>query len=219
MDRAAPCELRSRVPVDEFYERYWSDKGTGKLSDFDRKWPVLAPLIPREPGLSILDYGCGNGEILTEIQRLNPRARCMGADVSETALGVARRRLPEVPFYGLRDGGRTPLDSGSVDFIFCSEVIEHVYDTEATFQELARLLKPGGRILLTTPHHGLVKNILLVLFAFDRHFDPGGPHIRFFTRRSLFASLRRAGMWPERHGYIGRFYPVSMAIYVLARRA
>ncbi len=204
--------------MEGFYERYWSGKLSGKLSDFKRKWPILAPLIPRAAGLTVLDYGCGNGEILLEMQRLNSAARYVGADVSETALGVARQRLPTVAFHTLEDGGRLPLESATVDFIFCSEVIEHVYDTEATFAEFARLLKPGGRLLLTTPHHGLAKNLLLVLLAFDRHFDPIGPHIRFFTKRSLFKCLRSVGIKPMDHGYIGRFFPISMAIYVMAQR-
>ena len=204
--------------MDAFYERYWSGKRSGKLSDFERKWPILAPLIPTAAGLTILDYGCGNGEILAEMQRLNSAANFVGVDVSNTALGAARQRLPDVPFYALQDDGKVPLETGAVDFIFCSEVIEHVYDTEATFGELARLLRPGGRLLLTTPYHGLLKNLLLVVFAFDRHFDPAGPHIRFFTRAALFRCLRNAGIEPRNHGYLGRFFPISMAIYVMAQK-
>jgi len=64
-----------------------------------------------------------------------------------------------------------------------------------------------------------LKNLLLVLLAFDRHFDPTGPHIRFFTKRSLLKGLGNVGMNVERVGYIGRFRPVSMAIYVVARRS
>lgn len=205
--------------MEGFYERYWSGKPTGKLSDFDRKWPVLTPLVPREHGLTILDYGCGNGEIIAEMLRINPHARYIGVDVSETAVAAARQRLPDVTFHCVPDGDRVPLETGGADFILCSEVIEHVYDTEATFHEFARLLQPGGRILLTTPYHGLVKNLLISLLAFDRHFDPTGPHIRFFTKGSLFRCLRTVGIEPMRHGLIGRFFPISMAIYVIAQRA
>jgi ubiquinone/menaquinone biosynthesis C-methylase UbiE len=202
-----------------FYERYWAARGGGKLSDFARKWPVLRELLPREPASVILDFGCGNGEIIAEMLAVNPHARYVGVDVSSTALEAAAHRIPSATFWQVRDGGRVPIAAKSVDFIFCSEVIEHVYDTQATFAEFARLLRPGGQILLTTPYHGLVKNLLLVLFAFDRHFDPAGPHIRFFSKRSLFHNLRDAGIRPERHGYIGRYFPIPMAIYVLARKA
>ena len=202
----------------QFYERYWSGKTDDKLSDFGRKWPVLAPLIPTEPGVTILDYGCGNGEIIREMRRLNPEARYLGVDVSETAIARARTRLPDATFYAVRDGERVPIEGGVIDFVFCSEVIEHVYDTEATFREFARLLRSNGRLLLTTPYHGLVKNLLLVFLAFDQHFNPTGPHIRFFSKRSLFRCLHEVGIEPQRYAYIGRFFPISMAMCVLARK-
>lgn len=204
--------------MERFYERYWSDRPDGRLGDFERKWPVLAPLIPRDAAVTILDYGCGKGDIIGEMRRLNPGARYFGVDVSETALGIARERLPGVVLHRVEDGAPVPVETGTVDFIFSSEVIEHVYDTEATFREFSRLLRSGGHVLLTTPYHGFVKNVLLVALAFDRHFNPTGPHIRFFSKRSLFKCLRDVGIEPKRHGYIGRFLPIPMSIYVLARK-
>lgn len=202
-----------------FYDRYWASQHDGKPSDFEHKWPALEPLIPREPGVVILDYGCGNGEILRELRALNAGARFIGVDVSEAALATARAAVSEATYHHVRDGERVPLPAASVDFIFSSEVIEHVYDTDVIFAEFARLLRPGGRILITTPYHGLIKNLLLVSFAFDRHFNPRGAHVRFFSKHSLFSALRAVGLEPEVHGYYGRFYPISMGIYVLARSA
>ena len=201
-----------------FYERYWFGKPDGKLDEFTRKWPVLRHLIPRESGVVMLDYGCGDGEIIKELRAINAGARYIGVDISKTALAKAQASLPDAVFYQVGDGERVPIPAASVDFIFCSEVIEHVYDTEVIFIEFARLLRAGGRILITTPYHGRIKNVLLACFAFDRHFDPKGPHIRFFSKRSLFSSLGQVGLQPERHGYIGRFYPIPMAIYVMARK-
>ena len=55
------------------------------------------------------------------------------------------------------------------------------------------MLKPGGRLLVTVPYHGRVKAALIALTRFERHFDPLGQHLRFFTRRSLAATLDQAG--------------------------
>src|SRR6266581_1493260 len=119
-----------------FYERYWVGKRGSPLSDLQRKWPVLAPLVPDpdDRNLTILDYRCGDGQILMDLKKINPVANFIVADVSETALRVARHHLPHVTFLHLQDGGRVAINDGVVDFIFSSEVIEHVYDTEATFQ-------------------------------------------------------------------------------------
>ncbi len=201
------------------YERYWEHRQGETLADLPVKWPKLSRFIPREPGVVILDFGCGNGEVLRRMRELNPDAQYLGLDVSATALEAAGRALEGAALHQVEDGGPFPLADGAVDFIIASEVIEHVYDTDNAFRELARVLRPEGRLLVTTPYHGLLKNVLILLRGFDRHFDPAGPHIRFFTNRSLFAALDDVGLRVLTHGYYGRFYPVPHSIYVLAEKA
>ena len=203
--------------TDNFYERYWAER-KDYLDDFALKWPKLKPYIPKEKGMAIFDFGCGNGIILKTIKSINPEARLIGLDVSETALSEARRTLPEAEFYKITDGGQLPLKDKIADFVFSSEVLEHIYDVENAFSEIARILKLGGRLLLTTPYHGLLKNILIALFSFNKHFNPAGPHIRFFTKKSLFSLLKKNGFEIRAHGYYGRFYPISHSIFVLAER-
>lgn len=199
-----------------FYERYWEHRKGARLDDFDYKWPLVAGYIPREEGVRILDLGCGSGEVIGEMMRLNPRARFIGLDVARTALDLAAERYPQAAFYHITDGSRFPLDDDSVDFLFASEVVEHIYDTHNAFAEMSRVLAPGGRLLLTTPYHGLLKNILIALFFFDRHFDPTDAHVRFFTKRSLFSCLGAAGLMPLEYHYHGRIYPLSRTLLVLA---
>ena len=55
------------------------------------------------------------------------------------------------------------------------------------------MLRPGGRLLLTTPAHGALRRVLLAALRFDAHFDPLGQHVRFFTRASLRAALEGSG--------------------------
>jgi len=56
-----------------------------------------------------------------------------------------------------------------------------------------RVLAPGGRLLVTVPYHGGLKNVLIALCRWDEHFAPTGPHIRFFTKSSLEKMVRSAG--------------------------
>lgn len=199
-----------------FYEKYWSGKN-GHLSDFERKWPTLEVFIPRSGGI-ILDFGCGKGEILKVIKKLNPDADCIGLDVSGTALEAAREDSPGRKFFKIEDGGKFPLASENVDFVFSSEVLEHVYDTENAVSEIARVLKKRGQLLITVPFHGFIKNILIVLFNFDRHFDPVGAHVRFFSKKSLIRLLEKNGLRRISIGYYGRFFPISYSIFVLAQK-
>ncbi len=200
-----------------FYENYWLG-ADGNLSDFKKKWPILKSFIPLESGKTILDFGCGNGVILKEMTVLNPEARYIGIDVSGTALEMAKKKLPTAVFYKVGDGEKIPLGDKSVDFIFSSEVLEHIYDVENAVSELQRILKPGGKFLLTVPYHGFIKNILIAIFAFNRHFNPIGSHIRFFSKKTLFFLLNKFSFNVIKYGYYGRFYPIPHSIHVLAEK-
>lgn len=202
--------------VAKFYERYWH-ASSEQAPDQRLKWPKLKRFIPMT-NVTLVDVGCGNGLIGKEIVAINPKATYIGLDVSAEALKMARKHLPQARLRQIEDGGPLPLADASIDFVFSSEVLEHVYDTENAFREMARILKPGGRALLTVPYHGLLKNVLIALFAFDRHYDPIGAHVRFFTKRTLRRELIKVGVRPVRFGYYGRFWPFSHSIYVLAEK-
>lgn len=204
--------------MSEFYENYWKELG-GHLSDFNAKWPKLKPFISTNTGITILDFGCGAGQILKEIKKVNPGAKLIGLDISEKALNEAKKELPYAEFYKINDGEKVPIQDNSVDLIFSSEVIEHAYDTENAVSEISRILKSGGKLLLTTPYHGFIKNLTILLSGkFDSHFDPIGPHVRFFSKKTLLNLLEKYNLKIEKIGYYGRFYPLSHSIFVLASK-
>ena len=77
--------------------------------------------------------------------------------------------------------------------MWCSEVLEHVPDTAGFLTEVRRVLRRGGRLLLTVPDHGRLKRTLLALARYEPHYDPLGQHLRFYSRRSLTAVLHDTG--------------------------
>ncbi len=116
----------------------------------------------------------------------------VGVEIAEAALERARRNAPGADLRLLEPDGSIPLDHGSVDLVWCSEVLEHVADTGHLLLEARRVLRPGGRLLVTVPFHGRVKAALIGLARFDAHFDPLGQHLRFYTRASLARDARAA---------------------------
>lgn len=140
------------------------------------RWEWRSGLLRAElrPGDEWLDLGCGTGRFLA----LAPG-------------GVGVDPDPGSPGADLEDG-QLPLAHSSVDLVWCSEVIEHVADPLALLFEARRVLRPGGRLLLTTPAHPLARRVAIAALRFDAHFDPMGGHLRFFTKRSLGATLAAA---------------------------
>jgi SAM-dependent methyltransferase len=134
-------------------------------------------------GERVLDLGCGAGRFVAALREAG--ADPVGVELAEGALERARRNVPGADLRALAPDGAIPLEDGSVDLVWCSEVLEHVPDTAGLLSETRRVLATGGRLLVTTPSHDLPRRALIALARFDSHFDPLGQHVRFYSRRSL----------------------------------
>jgi SAM-dependent methyltransferase len=114
-------------------------------------------------------------------------------ELAQAALERARHNVPGADLRLLAADGSVPLGHAEVDLVWCSEVLEHVPDTVALLTEARRVLRPGGRLLVTVPDHGRVKRTLIALGRHEAHYDPLGQHVRFYTRRSLARALHATG--------------------------
>jgi len=85
----------------------------------------------------------------------------------------------------LNADGSIPAPNKSFAAVWSTEVIEHVLDIKDFLDEINRVLRPGGLLILTTPYHGILKNLFIVLLKFDRHFNPEGSNIRYFDKKGL----------------------------------
>ena len=100
----------------------------------------------------ILDAGCGNGRYLKLLlKRADPDAVLTGCDLSAAMLRRARRRLrSERPLLVTADLTRLPYRDQLFDAVVCGWVLEHLPDPILGLRELARVLRPGGKLLLLT---------------------------------------------------------------------
>jgi 2-polyprenyl-3-methyl-5-hydroxy-6-metoxy-1,4-benzoquinol methylase len=172
--------------------------------------------IPRGSETRLLDIGCGDGRVALELKRAGLSVLC--ADVAQEPLRRAQGRGLETRL--LEPAGPWPFADASFDAVWAGEVIEHVLDTDAWLSELRRVLRSGGRLLLSTPDHGPLWRLALALLpgAFERHFDPRGDHLRFYTSRSIADLLAHFGFDEIRARGVGGIPGARATLFVSATR-
>jgi 2-polyprenyl-3-methyl-5-hydroxy-6-metoxy-1,4-benzoquinol methylase len=179
-------------------------------------------LVNTPPGSLVLDAGCGNGSFIALFQDRNWQLH--GSDLSPTGIEIARKTFPNINFF-LADGQTLYQDFlatvGQVDVVISTEVIEHVYDPRGFLRNCYDLLKPGGTIILTTPYHGYLKNLLLAITGkMDQHFtvlwDHG--HIKFWSRKTLETALKETGFTNIKFAGSGRIPYVWMSMVLKATK-
>jgi ubiquinone/menaquinone biosynthesis C-methylase UbiE len=144
---------------------------------------VLEFVTALAPADRALDLGVGDGRVATAIRATH----LTGADVSQVALDRARTRLPDAELVLLEPDEPLPFADNEFDLVSCIETLEHVRDVQLALSEIRRVLRPGGRLAVTTPAASRWR----VLLRGMEH--PFSPHIRSFTRRSLRTTLETMG--------------------------
>lgn len=101
------------------------------------------------PGTA-LDYGCGEGRYIELLNEFFPSTSIFGSDISDTALQIAQTKYPSGKYFTMSDESVNFADN-SFDLIISIEVLEHVRNVEKSIQEIGRLLKPEGMVIISTP--------------------------------------------------------------------
>jgi len=126
-----------RTPGQSFFRRIHHQVGDAVVAGGSR---------PRR----LLDLGCGTGRLLEDLRRRLPEAELVGVDPSEGMLAVARQRLAGEPGVRLEvaTAARLPLPDASVDVVTTTMSFHHWEAQDASLREVARVLAPGGRLLI-----------------------------------------------------------------------
>jgi ubiquinone/menaquinone biosynthesis C-methylase UbiE len=188
-------------------QRFWHG---GKLTMIDQ---LIRPHL--SVGSRLLEVGCGAGNLL--LQATVPGSYPLALDLSMQALTFVRSRLKEALFGADAPSGfactqavgeALPFPAGSFDCVLLSEVIEHLESPQISIAEARRVLKPGGRLLVTTPNYRSFWP--LMEWVVDRlNMAPqmaGEQHVSRFHSSSLKQMLVAAGLTME---YAGSIYNLS----------
>lgn len=120
----------------------------------DLRSNTVLNLLAASPKERILDIGCGNARDIVKIA--SSGAEVVGVDISKSMVEAAKKETERIGQHGisLTVGDATHLDfaDSSFDKVLCSEVIEHIPNTDLALSEMWRVLKPGGTLVISTPN-------------------------------------------------------------------
>ena len=177
----------------------FDDEGTRAIErayltpDVVRQRAATLDLLAPAPGERILDVGSGPGFLLAQLaEAVGSEGAVRGLDPSPSMNAVAAARCAELPQVALVEGGAEALPFADAEFdaVVSTQVYEYVADIAGAFAEVARVLRPGGRVLvLDTDWDSVVWAVVdrerhrRVMAAWDGHLVD--PHLPVTLARRL----------------------------------
>jgi ubiquinone/menaquinone biosynthesis C-methylase UbiE len=198
----------------EYYDQsdYFEGR-TGHLTDMQspfQRYRVqkVLDIYPPMSGQRVVDFGCGWGTFGFELS--GRVAEVVGIDFSEKSIELCNRRLESDPRENLTflcaDAGDTGLEADTYDVVIAADLFEHLYpeDSMRVVHEAYRILKPGGRFSVWTPHRG---HILEVLKNRNILIKRDISHVDYKSLARMKAMMEEAGFGIERAYYAESHLP------------
>jgi 2-polyprenyl-3-methyl-5-hydroxy-6-metoxy-1,4-benzoquinol methylase len=141
----------------------------------------------------VLDVGCSSGYLAAPLAAAG--ARVVGVELDPDAAEEARAFCADV-LVGDFDSMELPFEAASFDAIVCGDLVEHLRDPKRALERLRPLLRPGGRLVLSTPNIANWAMRLSLLGGRWRYTERGildRTHTHLFTRKTLVETVEAAG--------------------------
>jgi demethylmenaquinone methyltransferase/2-methoxy-6-polyprenyl-1,4-benzoquinol methylase len=156
--------------ADEWLDMWYKDAKTGRYDKHAKDFDRLFSLVPLKPGDHVLDAGCGVGVLVPLIlARITETGLLYELDYAQRMIDANRRlHSQENTRFIVSSVEEAPLKDASCDVVFCFSCFPHFQDKEKAVAAFARILKPGGIIIVShfdsseglKKHHGSCRAVM-----------------------------------------------------------
>ncbi len=193
--------MSSTTKPASYYDTYWTTDADWK-PDQGIDNPEERALFDRllKPGMTLIDYGCGNGERYGR-DMLRRGIDYRGFDISQAALDNAARLGLKVD--RIAEDSTIPFADATADFAMCFEVLEHLMEPDRALASIHRAMKPGATAIFSVPNAAFISQ--RIEFLLTGFWNPGGSpltarktpwrdaHIRFYNPATLRRMVEACG--------------------------
>lgn len=212
------CESNPAMSEDQPVVGSYGWRGHEKQCSQDYLAPELISTLRGLGARRILDLGCGNGAFPRSL--IEAGMEVLGCDADAEGIEHARKGGGEFRVASVYDDPIV-LKADGFDAVVSAEVVEHLFSPHRLPQYAAAVLKSDGYLLVTTPYHGYLKNLVLALLnKWDIHANPlwEGGHIKFFSRRTLSELIEDNGFQVIGFKGLGRLPYLWKSMLIVAKR-
>ncbi len=191
---------------------YFEERKGATKHDERRVKEYIISFVPNDADL-ILDVGCGSS---WAAKYFIPKGkRVISFDLSMTNPKRAKTETPGEHHYGLTgDAFNLPIKTNSVDCIIASEIIEHVIKPDKFVKELFKVLKPGGKLIITTPYKEKIRYNLCI---HCNKKTPVNAHLHSFDEHKLKSLLADEKLESFNWKTFGNKFLVFLRTYVILK--
>ena len=193
------------IKLDEYkvsvIDPYWDTSNPGYPDAEERMKECTLELIDKtgikdNPSVRILDVACGKGNITNAIKKKYPSSFITGLDISSTAIQEAVKKYRDIPFV-VADCYSIPFASETFDIVVCNNFWEHITNPYLLGDNLNRILKSHGSLIISTPSRYNFNNLWSVMVGRKVNFQNPTFHVAEYSIGQLKEQLNRCGFTVE----------------------
>ena len=185
---------KTRLSKTNFYQHYLS-KGSFP-NRIEKLIEVSRRITQKQTIHRLIDIGCENGELTIALKEATKASEVYGVDISKKAVEESKKRGVNAITLDI-DESHLPFPAHYFDFVFVGELIEHLFNPDNVFEEIHRVVKTTGFVVITSPNLSSWLNRIVLTFGYQPYYTEVST--RPDRNVGKFLSARRVGNEPSGH--------------------
>lgn len=165
------------------FQRFWHSQRINTIKE----------VLPKNSVDNILDVGCHGGRLTIELKKKFPKAKIYGIDISNNAILFAKKKYKNISFV-IDRAEKLSFQSSTFDLVTCFEVLEHVPQPNKVLEEIKRVLKKNGHVLILVPSENILFRVIWYLWT---RLGPGRvwhhTHVQKFDNNKMDELIEKNG--------------------------